>query len=108
MISLNEQKEQQQKKIGDDLTKIVASKAKLTEGGENMETLEHQIYELSIQNRNQLALKEKLIELISEIVKTNQRGKATPEMIAILQSLPDDRNKHRLEAILQPKNGTVN
>ena len=41
MISLNEQKDQQQKKIGDDLTKIVASKAKLTEGGENMETLEH-------------------------------------------------------------------
>lgn len=53
------------------MSKIVAAKAKLTEGGENMEVLEHQIYELSIQNRNQLDNKEKLIELISEIVKTN-------------------------------------
>ena len=84
MISLNEKKEEHQKKIADDLSQIVARKAKLTEGGENMETLEHQIYELSISNRNQLALKEKLIELISETYKTNQRGKPTPEMLAIL------------------------
>lgn len=41
MIGLNEAKDEHEKKISDDLTKIVASKAKLTEGGENMETLEH-------------------------------------------------------------------
>ena len=41
MIGLNESKDEHQKKIGGDLTKIVAYKAKLTEGGENMETLEH-------------------------------------------------------------------
>ena len=73
-----------------------------------MEALEHQIYELSIQNRNQQALKEKLIELISEIVKSSQRGKPTPEMSAILQSLPDDRLKHRLETTLIPKTGSIN
>ena len=52
MISLGEKKDEHLKKIEDDLSQIVARKAKLTEGGENMETLEHQIYELSISNRN--------------------------------------------------------
>lgn len=73
-----------------------------------MENLEHQIYELSVQNRNQLGLKERLIELISEITRSTQRGKPTPELLAILQSLPNNRNKSRLDAILLPKPGAVN
>ena len=108
MLTLNDNKENLQKKIDEDVSKIVAMKAELTEGGDNMEQLDYQIYELSIQNRNQLALKERLIELISEMVTTSARGKPTPEMVAILQSLPDERNKHRLEQILMPKGNTVN
>ena len=108
MLSLNEQKEEGQKKLDQDVSKIVALKAQLTEAGDNMEQLEHQIYELSIQNRNHQAVRERLIELISEMVKTSQRGKPTPEMQAIINSLPDDRNKQRLETILQPKQNTMN
>ena len=52
MLSLNESKEEGQKKLDQDVSKIVALKAQLTEAGDNMEQLEHQIYELSIQNRN--------------------------------------------------------
>lgn len=48
MITLNEAKEKLQKQIDEDLSKIVELKATLTEGGDGMEVLEHQIYELSI------------------------------------------------------------
>ena len=108
IIGLSETKEEISQRIKDDLSKIVALKEKLTQGGDGMDKLEHQIYELSIQNRIQLEMKERLIELISEVVKSSQRGKPTPEMVAILQSLPDERNRHRLESILLPKTGSVN
>ena len=48
VITLNEAKEKLQKQIDEDLSKIVELKATLTEGGDGMEVLEHQIYELSI------------------------------------------------------------
>lgn len=41
MLSLNEAKEDAQKKLDEDVSKIVALKAELTEAGDNMETLEH-------------------------------------------------------------------
>ena len=41
MLSLNEQKEEGQKKLDQDVSKIVALKAQLTEAGDNMEQLEH-------------------------------------------------------------------
>ena len=88
LISLNESKDEWQKKIDEDVSKIVQLKANLSEGTENMEQLEHLIYEMSIENNNQIALKEKLIELIPEIVKTSAKGKPTPEMLAIIKSLP--------------------
>ena len=48
LISLTEKRDQTNQKISDDLGKIVALKAMLTEGGDSMENLEHQIYELSV------------------------------------------------------------
>ena len=41
MLSLNEQKEEGQKKLDQDVSKIVTLKAQLTEAGDNMEQLEH-------------------------------------------------------------------
>ena len=52
IITLNEAKDEAQNKIDEDISKIVALRTQLTEGGDNMETLEQQIYELSVQNRN--------------------------------------------------------
>ena len=66
------------------MAKIVELKASLSEAGMGVETLDHQIYEVTVQNRSQLALKERLIELISEQVKSSSRGKPTPEMVAIM------------------------
>ena len=52
LISLNEQKDVWQKKLDEDVSKIVELKANLSEGTENMEQLEHLIYEMSMQNKS--------------------------------------------------------
>ena len=41
MLTLNDNKENLQKKIDEDVSKIVAMKAELTEGGDNMEQLDY-------------------------------------------------------------------
>ena len=48
MLSLNEAREEVQKRLDEDVSKIVELKANLSEGTQNMDQLEHQIYELSI------------------------------------------------------------
>jgi len=45
--------------------------------------------------------REKLIELMPELVKTSQVGNPTQEMISIIKSLDEDINKVRLVKILQ-------
>ena len=40
IITLNEAKDEAQTKIDEDISKIVALRTQLTEGGDNMETLE--------------------------------------------------------------------
>lgn len=108
VLRLNESKETLQKKLDEDISKIVALRSSLSEGTFNMETLEHQIYELSIQNLNLREYKERLIELISEMVKSSQQGEPTAAMLAILKSIPEDKTRQRLETILIPKPGSVN
>ena len=62
--------------------------------------LEQCIYEFSITNRNLNAEKEKLIEMLPEMVKVSQSGKTTPEMNAIMRALSEEKNRTRLEKIL--------
>ena len=77
------------------------SKTDLTTASDEVMNLEQCIYEYSIQNRSLVSEKEKLIELLPEMVKASQSGKPTPEMHAIIRSFTEERNKHRVEKILQ-------
>ena len=108
MLALREAREGLAKKINEDVSKIVAQKANMTEDGNRTEELEHEIMTLQVQNEKYHVVKEKLIELISEMVKSSAKGKPTAEMVAILQSLPPERYKHRLQTSLLPKQGGVN
>ena len=73
----------------------------MTTASDEVMNLEQCIYEYSIQNRNLNAEKEKLIELLPEMVKVSQTGKTTPEMTAILRTFNEERNRTRVEKILQ-------
>jgi len=100
-MNLREEKSSIQKDVDADVKKIVEAKTELTTASDEVMNLEQCIYEYSIQNRNLMSEKEKIIELLPEMVKASQTGKATPEMSAILKTFNEERNRARVEKILQ-------
>ena len=83
-MNLRDEKSNIQKDVDSDVARIVQAKTDLTTASEEVMNLEQCIYEYSIQNRNLASEKEKLVELLPEMVKVAQSGKPTPEMHAIL------------------------
>lgn len=100
-MNLKEEKKNIQTEIDKNVQNIVQAKTDLATAGDEVMNLEQCIYEYSIQNRNLNAEKEKLIELLPEMVKVSQADKPTPEMTAILGTFNEERNKTRVEKILQ-------
>jgi len=74
-MNLKEEKSSIQKNVDGDVKKIVEAKTELTTASDEVMNLEQCIYEYSIQNRNLMSEKEKIIELLPEMVKASQTGK---------------------------------
>lgn len=83
------------------MQKIVEAKTELTTASDEVMNLEQCIYEYSIQNRNLSSEKEKIVELLPEMVKSSQYGKPTSEINNILRAFNEERNRSRVEKILQ-------
>ena len=90
-----------QDQINQNIVKIVKAQEELTVARDEVLQLEQCIYEFSITNRNLNTEKERLIELLPEMVKVSRSGKTTPEMVAIMRTLTEEKNRTRLEKILQ-------
>ena len=99
-MNLKEEKSNIQVKIDQNIQKIVKAQEELTTARDEVLQLEQCIYEFSITNRNLNTEKEKLIEMLPEMVKVSQSGKTTPEMNAIMRALSEEKNRNRLEKIL--------
>lgn len=66
-----------------------------------MVTIEEQIKDFMIENAVRRTEREKLIELLPEMVKTGQAGKPTQDLIKIFNSLEQNTNKEKLTQIFQ-------
>ena len=71
-MNYKEEKNDIQEQINKNIQKIVKSQEELTTARDEVLQLEQCIYEFSITNRNLNTEKEKLIELLPEMVKASQ------------------------------------
>jgi|LakMenE18May11ns_1017448.scaffolds.fasta_scaffold8992357_1 hypothetical protein len=95
--SIEEKEEDTQKLV----KQIVKKMSDLTLERNQMVIIEEQIKEFLIENAIRRTEREKLIELLPEMVRSGQSGRPTLEMVRILNSLDENKNKERLTVILQ-------
>ena len=65
-----------------------------------MVMIEEQIKDFVILNQSRRTEREKLIELLPEMVKTGASGRPTQDLIKIFNSLEQNQNKEKLTNIL--------
>jgi regulator of replication initiation timing len=75
---------------------IVSMTSDLAMERNQMVTIEEQIKDFMIENAVRRTEREKLIELLPEMVKTGQAGKPTQDLIKIFNSLEQNTNKEKL------------
>jgi len=80
---------------------IVSMTSDLAMERNQMVTIEEQIKDFMIENAVRRTEREKLIELLPEMVKTGQAGKPTQDLIKIFNSLEQNTNKEKLTQIFQ-------
>lgn len=71
----------------------------LTMERNQMVLIEEQIKDFMIENQVKRTEREKLIELLPEMVKTGQMGRPTQDLIKIFNSLEQNANKDKLTKI---------